>query len=234
MSKKYLIAGIIFLFLVLLVISIRMSYGQEVSVNIGVVEGSLSEKTTFNSLSTIDGNIYKDSYRSNFRVPGANLSFNKMFGSSGVITNITGVASTGYITSKEIISTEQVYGNACCGAAAGSKFTGTGIEYKGEASPGGIGACCGVNFTADVPQSIGRLEAASIYMTIGEIAPAEEGGIPVFVDEFHKTEVMLNGNQNDFLFNVVSPVCPPAEGPPGEPFFKFELCTKGGLTPWPE
>jgi hypothetical protein len=224
----------------LALVGVKVAFGQETSVSIGVLEGTISEKTTFNSTANIDGNIYNDTYTSNFRAPNANISFDKNFSGMGVITNVTGMAMSGYIIGKEVIGTQQVWDKSCCGAAAGASFIVTGIEYKGNASPGGLGACCGVNFTADVPQSVGRLSAAAISMNIGETTVETGEGenvntSVVFETSLYKEQITVVGPQNDFVFQTVSPLCPPAAGAPEEPSIlpEFKLCVPGSeLMPW--
>jgi len=197
----------------LALVGVKVAFGQETSVSIGVLEGQINEKTTFNSTTNVDGSIYNDTYSSNFRASNANISFDKNFSGMGVITNVTGMAMSGYIIGKEIIGTQQVWDKSCCGAAAGASFVVTGIEYKGNASPGGLGACCGVNFTADVPQSIGRLSAAAISMNIGETTVETGEGEAVntsvvFETSLHKEQITVVGPQNDFVFQTVAPPCP--------------------------
>ena len=238
-KRKSLITAIVFMAAAIIFFMLLRgcAEGQEVTVNIGVVEGSIWEKTNFSSLTKIGDSYYKDSYQSKLRATQANMTLNKTFNGTGVTTNFSGV-SDAYISEKEVIGTTQIYDTSCIAVAAGSKFVGSAIEYKGTSSPGGIGACAGVNFSADVPQSIGRLSAASIYKRIGEttISAEEEGGedIVVFEDTLHKSEVTVSGNQNDFVFTTESAVCNPADEPPSEPFFKFTLCADqpNGLSPW--
>ena len=240
--RKSIIIGLTFLAaaIIFLMIIVGVSRAeQSVTANIGVVEGSVHEETTFSSLSVIGGSAYyEDTYQSQFRTTQANVVFSKTFGEAGVSTNITTV-SDAYITEKEVIGATQVYEQSCVAAAAGSKFVGSAIEYKGIAVPGGIGECAGVGFTADVPMSVGRLSAAVIYRRIGEttIPAVEEGGTDtvVFENTLQKTEITADGTQNDFVFTTEGNACNPAEGPPEEPFFKFELCADPptGLLPWP-
>jgi hypothetical protein len=237
-KRNYLIISFIAFVIVLMLL--KVAFGQETSVSIGVLEGTISEKTTFNSTANVDGSIYNDTYSSNFRAPNANISFDKNFGGMGVITNVTGMAMSGYIIGKEVIGTQQVWDKSCCGAAAGASFIVTGIEYKGNASPGGLGACCGVNFTADVPQSVGRLSAAAISMNIGETTVETGEGenvntSVVFETSLYKEQITVVGPQNDFVFQTVSPLCPPAAGAPEEPSIlpEFKLCVPDSkLMPW--
>ena len=236
-KERELSIAIIFMVVAIITFALGIARSQEVFLNIDVAEGTIIEKTTFSAVSHFGDNHFKDSYQSSFRTHNANIAFSKNFTEEGVTTKITGVAPF-IIKNKEVIGTTQIYGNNCCATAAGSKFFVTGIEYTGIASPGGIGECCGVNFSADVPQSIGRLSAAVIYKHIGEtVIPAEEEGgtdTVVFEDSLQKNEVDINGNQNGFNFVTNSKVCSPADEPPKQPFFEFKLCTDGpnALMPW--
>ena len=237
-KRKSLITGLIFAVLaIVFFIFVRASTGQEVITSIGAVSGNVYEKTSFSQVTQIGDNVfYKDSYQSNFRAINANLTFDKNFSPSGVTTNITGVAAFS-MRGKEVIGTEQVEldGVRCCGAASGSSFFVSGIEYKSQASPGGTGECCGVNFSMEVPQGEGRIEGASIYIGQSEVdVGSEEKSELVYGTEYHKTSIETSGVVNDFKFQNISAECNPAEDLPRAPFYKFILCTGSptGLNPW--
>ena len=214
-------------------------YGQEVIVEIGVVEGSVVQHTNFSETTTINNNTFiHDSYQSKFRAHNANLSFSKSFGPEGVKTEVTGVSGM-MIIGKEVIGVEYVSQTdplVNCGAAAGMAFHMKGVEYKSNATPGGLGACCGVNFSMESPQGDGRIEVASIHIGMDELTTTEgeeeKTTEVVFTNSYHKESVIINGVYNDFKVDVIAPVCVDAP-PPGNPSFfpPFELCI-APMNPW--
>ena len=245
-KNKYLIIGIMSSFVTLAILLFwgYVVLAQDVQTSVTVEQGSLYQKVRFTGVEAIDDNAYTESeYRSELSAPDVDkIEFHYNF-SGQANTSITGVSSFGVpsISYEETVSGAYVNqdGKDCCAAAAGSKFTVSGIQnYESVASPGGDGMCCGVNYEAKAELGIGMIAFGQAEQRIGETITEDEDGNTTstfgYTNQLVKTRV--NGFFSNFYGQTVAESCPPAGEVPGESLLgdPFTLCTgqPTGIAPW--
>ena len=234
---KKVIFYILFAALTILAPFLIVTYAQEVQVTVNVTDGGLTHSENFSAVTNVNGRlIIKDRYQSGLYAPVSdNIFFDHTFGHAAK-TSIQGTSSFGVpgIRWDERIGTEQVNldGPDCCAAGAGSAFAASSIEYNSNASPGGTGECCGVNYSVDSPAGTGRFAFGYIEYRQGKVTDEteQEDGTTASsytkTQSFYHTATGISGIWSDFHGSVKAPPCPPAG--PADP----GLDTLLTLCPW--
>jgi hypothetical protein len=215
--KKVFLFGIAIMFL-----TVGFVFAQpEVDISINLQEGSINQKSNYDSITSVDGNNYiQDQYSSHLHgIHVYNTTYNHSFTPQSFNTKITGGSTFGVpgLRYEEILSTTQVdvNGKDCCAVGAGSAISVFGVnQYATTGSQGGTGACCGVNYNATAEEGAGTVKFGYVENKIGEdvVPSAEEGGpdTTLYGNTQYKYKVQFNGNYwANFSANVVAPECSP-------------------------
>jgi len=251
MKTHYKIFGLlIFSLWVLFAISFLAptSYGQEIQFSAHVEQGSLYQSTNFSTLEATDNDSFiQGRYQNKLYAPivdTADYTYN-FSGQTETTLSATSSFPVPIIKNDERIGTTQIdeTGSDCCAVAAGSQIAVNSISnFQTQASPGGTGVCCGINYSVSADSAQGMMAFGyaeqKTGLTVTTTPTAEEGGKETITTTFGKTnvsfEVALRGKIDNFISSVTAPPCPPAGEIPGAFFDPFTLCVgqPDGMAPW--
>jgi len=238
--KKTLLIWPAVCFVISVIFMSYIVYAQEIQFSAHVEQGSLYQSTNFSTLEIIDGNSFiQGRYQNELYAPIVD-SIDYTYNFSG-LSEITLSATSSFpvpiIKNDERIGTTQIdkTGLDCCAVAAGSQIQVNNISgFQTQASPGGTGVCCGVNYSVSADKAQGMMAFGyaehKTGLTVTTTPATEEGGEETTTTIFGKTnvsfETIANGKISDFFGMVTAPPCPPAGEIPGlETLFK--------ICPWP-
>ena len=249
--QKHLLIGSMFCFIMCFVLLGLFVYsnGQEIQFSAHVEQGSLYQNTNFSTLEVTDNSNYiQGRYQNKLYAPTVDsIDYTYDFSGQGAETTLsaTSLFSVPVIKNDERIGVTQVdeAGQDCGQVAAGSKIVVNSISnFQTSASPGGAGACLGVNYSVSADKAQGMMAFGYAEHKTGLMVmttPAEkEGEDDTVTTIFGKTnvsfEVAARGEINDFIAAAIGPQCSPAGEFPTDFFDPFILCVgqPTGIAPW--
>jgi len=246
--KKTLLIWSAVCFVISVIFMSYIVYAQEIQFSAHVEQGSLYQSTNFSTLEVIDNSNYiQGRYQNKLYAPIVD-SIDYTYDFSGQAdTSLSATSSfpVPIIKNDERIGVTQANKTTqdCGQVAAGSQIAVNSISnFQTSASPGGAGACLGVNYSVSADKAQGMMAFGYAEHKTGLMVmttPAEkEGEDDTVTTIFGKTnvsfEVAARGEINDFIVAATGPQCSPAGEFPTDFFDPFVLCVgqPTGLSPW--